>query len=281
MFLSPSLSPVDSSDLSLAWYTTVVPDGGAVHNSSERCPRWYGEVASRSSLPSLYQVRLGRRGVWRTPQNCLILEGRRKRCFPFPMSLSVPENEIPLSPRLVSHRWPEGSRKAFLCLLTAVFSRFPSLSFITHLCLHLALSGVSLTLLSPFTLLPFLYSSSLPPAPPCFFSVLSPFSAFPFSSPALHIALSSFRFYQVHWLGTLWVLREHHDSARGWLLPGLGGKLAFSPSAAWLPACSFTARWRGQMWGTSAMPTSGIWEAHRVDLFGASQESPSDFYIKV
>jgi len=26
----------------------------------------------------------------------------------------------------------------------------------------------------------------------------------------------------------------------------------------------------GQTWGTGAVPTSGIWEDHRVDLFGAS-----------
>lgn len=135
-------------------------------------------MASRASLPSLYLVRQGREGAGRTPQNCLILEGRRKEVFPFPMSLLVPEEyEIPLSPRLVSHPWPERghSRKAFLCLLTAAISRFPSISFITHLCLYLALSGFALTFLSPFTLLPFLYSSSLLPVPLAFSGLISPF----------------------------------------------------------------------------------------------------------
>ena len=171
--------PVDSSDLLLGMvHDCGTADGGAVHNSSERCHRWCGEVASRASLPSLSLVRLGREGAWRTPQNCLILEGRRKEVFPFPMSLSVPEDyEIPLSPRLVNHPWPERghSRKAFLCHLTAAVSRFPSISFITHLCLYLALSGFALTFLSPFTLLPFLYSSSLLPVPLAFSSLIFPF----------------------------------------------------------------------------------------------------------
>ena len=69
----------------------------------------------------------------------------------------------------------KGSHKAFLCLLPAAFSRFPSISFITHLCLHLALSGFALTLLSEFTLLPFLCFSALLPIPLAFSGLISPF----------------------------------------------------------------------------------------------------------
>lgn len=135
----------------------------------------------------------------------------------------------------------KGSRKAFLCLPPAAFSRFPSISFVTHLCLHLALSGFALTLLSEFTLLPFLCSSALLPVPLAFSGLYLPFlhsrsplrlSVFP--PPAF----GSVRRTQ---LGTLW-FSEHRDSAEAGSFPGLGGRSWLSGvRAAWLPACSVTA----------------------------------------
>lgn len=236
---------VDSPDLLLGMvYDCGTPDGGAVHNSSERCHRRRGEVASWASSLSLYLVRLW--GARRTPQDYLLL-GRsteRKEVFPFPMSLSIPEEyEIPLSPRLVSHTWPErGNARPFSFFLLPPFSRFPSISFlITHLFLQLALSGFALILLSLFTLLPFLYSPSLLPLSP----LLSPALISPF-----HIALllsnsplfpfptfSSIRYTQ---LATLWFQKDH-DITEADSFPGLGGRNWLSVSAAWLPLCFFTA----------------------------------------
>lgn len=50
---------VDSPDLLLDMvYNYDTPDGGAVHNSCERCHRRSGEVASSASSSSLHLVRL-------------------------------------------------------------------------------------------------------------------------------------------------------------------------------------------------------------------------------
>lgn len=111
----------------------------------------------------------------------------------------------------------KGSHKAFLCLLPAAFSRFPSISFITHLCLHLALSGFALTLLSEFTLLPFLCSPALLPLPLASSGLISllhsrsPLRLSVFPPPAF----GSVRRTQLGTSG----FREHHDSAEAGFFP--------------------------------------------------------------
>ena len=65
--------------------------------------------------------------------------------------------------------------------------------------------------------------------------------------------------------------REHHFSAEGWLLPRpWREKLALRSAGGFLRAPLQQGRVGGRTCRTTAVPASGTWEAHCVDLFGAS-----------
>lgn len=57
-------------------------------------------------------------------------------------------------------------------------------------------------------------------------------------------------------------------------------KLAFSECSGFLHA-PLQQGVEGQMWGTSAMPTSGFGKPTVLTCLELPKESPSDFYIKV
>lgn len=204
-------------------------------------------------------------------QNCLILEGRRKEVFPFfPLCPYLCQRNMRfLKPKIGEPSMArKGSRKAFLSSYCRL-SRFPSLSFITHLCLHLALWVCSHPSFSihPSPISIFLFPSSCPP----FASSQSyiSFSALPFS-PALHIALSSL-LYQVHTARNPLGLESIMTQQR--LAPSWPWrkKLAFSECSGFLHAPFTAGGGRANVGNQCYALASGIREAHRVDLFGASQ----------